>query len=162
MGKIFFPLSQNFDILRHFGPQNDPILTIFTKNDLIWQHWPPIIAFLTKVIIYSKWLKSWFYPIWMPYFWPILDHFLALKTQNFRNWPIKTPQMAYRSKITTISGYTWIFRTFKLIFYSKWQKSWFQPLWIPYIWLILVHFLTLKTQNFRNGWSRTPQMTYIS
>ena len=30
--KIIWPLSQNFEIWRHFGPQNDSISIIFTKN----------------------------------------------------------------------------------------------------------------------------------
>ena len=32
----------------------------------------------------------------------------------------------------------------------------------PYISGFWIHFLALKTQNFRNGFSRTPQMAYRS
>ena len=42
LGKIIWPHTPNFDIWRHFGPQNDPIVTISTKNDLFWpnlRHW---------------------------------------------------------------------------------------------------------------------------
>ena len=30
--KIFWPLSPNFDLWRHFGPPNDPIWAIFTQK----------------------------------------------------------------------------------------------------------------------------------
>ena len=36
LGKNIFIPAKNYDLWRHFVTQNDPILTIFTTNELFW------------------------------------------------------------------------------------------------------------------------------
>ena len=90
-----------------------------------------------------------------PYIWPFWVYFLAfweLVIQNTSNGIYKLDNNLF-----------WVYmdmQDFKMnILLTMTEIVILAPL-KPYIWHVWVHFIALKTQNFRNGLSRTAKTAY--